>query len=250
MKKKREQEFPGSIDWGQFLPALAIDCVIFGHSEGELKILILEYKNTMLFSLPGGFVRKEEAIDDAAKRILKERTGLKDIYLNQFHAFGDLERYDPEPMKVIMEKNGIMFGDDHWLLQRFVSLGYYALVNFKRVKPRPGILSDSCRWYDIHDLPELIFDHAKMAELALNILRRNVQSKSIGENLLFETFTMGELQKLYETILGEKLHRTGFHRKMMRSGLLTRLGKKRTGEAHRSPYLYRFKADEPKQAVR
>ena len=249
MKNSREPDFPDSFDWGQFLPSLAIDCVIFGYSDDGLKILILGYKNTNYFSLPGGFIKKKETIDDAAKRIQEERTGLKDIYLNQFYAFGNLERSDPEPMKIIMENNGFSPSDDHWLLQRFVSLGYFALVNYKRVKPRPGFLSDSCRWYGIRELPELIFDHAQIVEKALKILRRDVYSKRIGKNLLFEMFTMGELQKLYESILGEKLHRTGFHRKMMRSGLLKRLGKKKTGGAHRSPYLYSFRSDKPKHTI-
>jgi 8-oxo-dGTP diphosphatase len=104
MKKPQKQTIPESFDWGQFLPGLAVDCVIFGYSKDELKILILEYKNTKLFSLPGGFIGSEESIDDAAKRVLNDRTGLKNIYLSQFYTFGDIERYDPRPMKIIMKK--------------------------------------------------------------------------------------------------------------------------------------------------
>jgi 8-oxo-dGTP diphosphatase len=104
-------------------------------------------------------------------------------------------------------------------------------------------------WYEINDLPELILDHKQIVDRALDILRLNVHNKTIGKNLLMDTFTMGDLQKLYETILNEELHRTGFHRKMLQSGLLKRLGKKKTGEAHRSPYLYKFKPDEPKLSI-
>jgi len=89
-----------------YLPGISIDCVIFGYHQKKLKVLILEYKGTNLYALPGGFVRKDENLDKAAGRILLERTGLSNIYLNQFHTFGNLERNNPKPMKQVMKKIG------------------------------------------------------------------------------------------------------------------------------------------------
>lgn len=227
-------------NWDNFLPGLAIDCVIVGYHERELKILIVEYENTDLYALPGGFIKKDEDLDKAASRVLLDRTGLKDIYLSQFHTFGKSDRNDTGAMKIIMENNNMEFDDGHWLLRRFVSVGYVALVDYKAVNPTPGIMSSKCTWFDLDSIPTLIQDHQKIIDQALLYLRNHVDDKLLGANLLVDTFTMKDLQKLHETILGEKLHRTGFHRKMMDSGHLKRLGKKKTGKAHRSPYLYRF----------
>lgn len=240
MSNKKKVEHPDEEQWEKFMPGIAVDCTIFGYHEKDLKVLILEYKKTGFFALPGGFVGKEEDLDEAAERILLERTGLKNIYLNQFHTFGSLSRYDPTPMREIMEKNGFIPPDDHWLLRRFISIGYYALVDFKEADPIPDFLSDSCKWYDIGSVPVLIQDHHKIIKEALNQLRENIDHKAIGLTLLDDIFTMKELQNLYETILDKKLNRSSFHRKMMNSERLERIGKKNTGKSHRSPYLYRF----------
>lgn len=231
-------------NWESFLPGLSIDCVIVGYHERELKILIMEYENTSLYALPAGFIGKEEDLGTAASRALFERTGLKDIYLSQFHTFGKSDRNKSEAMEIIMKSNGVEFDKDHWLLRRFVSVGYVALVDYKKVKPTAGILSSQCSWFDLEDLPPLIQDHQHIIDEAILYLRNHVDDKLLGANLLVDTFTMKDLQKLHETILGEKLHRTGFHRKMMDSGHLTRLGKKKTGKAHRSPYLYKFTSED------
>lgn len=227
------------------MEGISIDGVIFGYHQGELKILLLEYKKTGFYALPGGFLRYDESLNSAAERIIRERSGLSDIYLNQFHTFGSLQRSRPGLMKTLMEKNGAPLPPDHWLYQRFISVGYYALVDYKKARPVPDALSDSCAWYDIHTLPELMLDHRQIADKALHQLKENIGNKAIGLKLLDKTFTMAELQQLYETILGEKLHRTGFHRRMMSSGLLERIGKKHTGKAHRAPFLYSFKPTTP-----
>jgi ADP-ribose pyrophosphatase YjhB (NUDIX family) len=232
------------VDWEKFLRGVAIDCVIFGYHEKVLKILILEYKETDLFALPGGFIRKDENIDEAARRVLFERTKLQNISLNQFYTFGSLNRFNPEPMRVIMQKNGLQPKEDHFLLQRFISTGYYALVDFKEAQPIADFLSDSCRWYDIHHLPTLLWDHEHIIQKALESLRENIDHRAVGLNLLDDEFTMRELRNLYETILDKELNRSGFHRKMINSGRLDRIGKKNTGKAHRSPYLYRFNTDD------
>lgn len=223
-----------------FLPGLAIDTVIFGFHENKLKVLLLQYENTGLFALPGGFIKKDENLGDAAKRILQERTGLQHIYLEQFYAFGDRARYDKKPMQKIMIGKGSVITENHWLLRRFVSVGYYALVNYTQVVPLPDLLADSCDWYDLTNLPTLMLDHKAIMEKALTTLRENLDRRLIGFNLMPETFTMGELQSLYETILGQNLRRTSFQRKMLNLGILERMAKKWTGAAHKAPYLYRF----------
>lgn len=244
MSKRRIEEESEEHNWDQLLPGLSIDCVIVGYHERELKILIMEYKNTNLFALPGGFIDRNEDLNEAANRVLWERTGLQDIYLKQFHTFGERDRNNTDAMKIIMENNGMEPTESHWLLRRFVSVGYVALVDYKKVDPRPGFLADTCSWYDIDSLPTLIQDHEHIVEEALLYLRDHVDSELVGANLLVDNFTMKDLQKLHETILGERLNRTGFHRKMVNSGYLERLGKKKTGKAHRSPYLYRFSLEE------
>ena len=127
-----------------YLQHIAFDSVIFGFSGEKLKILILEYHNTGLFALPGGFVRKKENLNDAVRRGLKERTGLDNIYLEQFHTFGDVARYKHEIMGQIIDANKVPGVDLSWLLERFISVAYYALINYEEVVPTPDALSDSC----------------------------------------------------------------------------------------------------------
>lgn len=235
-----EQLKPAEIDWNQFMPGISIDCVIFGYHDKELKILILEYKKTGLFALPGGFLKRDETLNDAAGRVLMERTGLSNIYLNQFYTFGSLKRSDHNPMKTALKNNGVSFDENHFLLQRFISVSFYALVDYKKAEPVADALSDSCQWIDINEVPTLIQDHNDICQRAHDHLKKNINREAVGLNLLSKTFTMAELQGLHESILGEELNRTSFHRKIMLSGYLERIGKKKTGRAHRSPYLYRF----------
>jgi 8-oxo-dGTP diphosphatase len=238
MSEKTHEKY---VDGESYLPGLALDMVIFGFHQNLLKILLLEYENTDLFALPAGFIKKEENVNDAARRSLEDRTGLRDIYLEQFYVFGDHHRHNPEPLKAIMQGKGMKPEDDHWLLGRFVSIGYYALVDFTQAVPNPDSLSDKCDWHDLANLPPLMLDHREMVSKALDTLRSNLDRKLIGFNLLPETFTMGDLQVLYETIQGQKLNRSSFQRKMLSLDILERLDKKWTGGAHKAPYLYRFK---------
>lgn len=225
-----------------YLPHIAYDSVIFGFSEGDLKILIMEYHNTGLFALPGGFVQLHEDLNDAVLRGLNERTGLTDIYLEQFYTFGDFSRFDPEVMRTLLEANGILPGDGYqWMLDRFISVAYYALINYEDVTPRPDALSDSCEWYPVNELPKLILDHQHIVAKAIQTLRDNLDRKLVGGNLLPKKFTMNELQNVYEAILGTKLRRTTFQRKMLAAEVLTRHEKHFSGKAHMAPYLYSFK---------
>ncbi|MEA3460983.1 MAG: NUDIX domain-containing protein [Bacteroidota bacterium] len=224
-----------------YLTNIAFDSVIFGFSGKNLKILIMEYHDTGLFALPGGFVKRSESLSDAVKRAVRERTGIHNIYLEQFHAFGSLERSDPLGMKKIMEANGITPDESHWILDRFISIAYYALINYENVEPKPDFLSDSIEWYDVDKLPPLMQDHNKIVYMALQTLKDNLGKKLVEINLLPERFTMKELQMVYEAILGEKLRRTTFQRKMLSLEVLERHEKRYNGKAHKAPYLYSFK---------
>lgn len=224
-----------------FVTNIAFDSVIFGFSGESLKILIMHYHDTGLFALPGGFVRRSENLSDAVKRAVRQRTGLDNIYLEQFHTFGSLNRSDPESMKTILEANGFSPGEAYWMLDRFFSIAYYALINYKEVDLEPDFLSDSIDWYKMDELPPLMQDHREIVDMALQTLRDNLEKKLIGVNLLPERFTMKELQRVYEAILGEKLRRTTFQRKMHSLAFLDRHEKRYTGQAHKAPYLYSFK---------
>ena len=222
------------------LPGVSIDCVIFGYHDNLLKILLLKYKNTDFYALPGGFINQDENLEDAAARVSEERTGLKDIYLEQFYVFGNKDRRFDATHHQLMSGSGIVLKANHFLLNRFISIGYYALIDFSKATPMPDAFSDSCEWYDLEAIPTLIFDHDAILQKALRSLRTNLDEKLIGLNLLPETFTMNEFQNLYETVLGEKIARSNFQRKVLGMDILKRLDKKITGGAHKAPYLYSF----------
>jgi 8-oxo-dGTP diphosphatase len=225
-----------------FLKNIAFDSVIFGYSGEKLKILIIKYHNTGLLALPGGFVQTAENLNDAVRRGLKERTGLDNIYLEQFYTFGDVARYKPEIMQAILEANNHEISKFEWMLDRFISVAYYALINYDEVVPKPDSLSDSCEWYDLDNLPKLMLDHEEIVTKALQTLRDNLERKLVGMNLLPPIFTLTELQKVYEAILGEKLHRGTFQRKILSLGILQRHEKQFSGKAHKAPFLYSFGA--------
>jgi 8-oxo-dGTP diphosphatase len=229
----------------EYIPHIAYDSVIFGFSGDSLKILILEYHNTALFALPGGFVKETEDLNDAVRRGLEERTGLKNIYLEQFYTFGSLRRYQSETMKTILQANGFDSADVeyNWMLERFITVAYYALINYKNVVPKPDHLSDSCKWYAIDKLPPLMLDHADIVAKAIKTLRENLDRNLVGRNLLPEKFTMKELQQVYEAILGVKLRRTTFQRKVLSMDLLHRHEKQYSGRAHKAPFLYSFRSE-------
>lgn len=233
-----------------YLSHIAYDSVVFGFSGDELKILILEYRNTGLFALPGGFVRHDEDLNDAVRRGLTERTGLSDIYLEQFYTFGNVSRHDPGVMEKILRANNVPLEHAQWLLDRFISVAFYALIDYRSVIPRPDALSDSCEWYPVNSLPHLMLDHDNIVAKAIDTLRANLHKKLVGMNLLPEKFTMNELQRVYESILGKKLRRTSFQRSMLATEDLLRHEKLYTGKAHKAPYLYSFRSGHDSSASR
>lgn len=218
------------------IPQLTLDCVILGFQKDQLRVLLLRWKNTQDWSLPGGPVGQSESVNEAAYRILKERTGLDQIFLRQFHVFGEVERYN---LGEIKEKLQHLVEPDKWY-QRAVSIGYYALVDYSKVQPSPDKFTDECRWWNLLELPPLLFDHTHIIEEAKKALRHELSWAPIGHKLLPDQFTLPELQRLYETILGRPLDPRNFQRKMLSLGILNRLPERRKGGAHKSPYLYRF----------
>ena len=216
-----------------YVPHISVDTVIFGFNGDQLKVLLLKMKFNHQYFLPGGYMKKEENLESAAIRILRERTQLDKIFLQEFAVFSELNRSE-EAFKD--------FPDDLWHKKRFISVGYYALVNHKDVSPIGDELSESCDWIILDELESqnITMDHKKIIEKALNTLREQISYKPIGLNLLPEKFTLSELQKLYEAILGRTLNRGNFYRKIKNIGILKKLDEKRKGGAHKAPDLYTF----------
>ena len=216
-----------------YVPHISVDTVIFGFNGDQLKVLLLKMKFNQQWFLPGGYMKKEENLESAAIRILRERTQLDKIFLQEFAVFSELNRSE-EAFKD--------FPEDLWHKKRFISVGYYALVNHKDVSPIGDELSESCDWIILDELESqnITMDHKKIIEKALNTLREQISYKPIGLNLLPEKFTLSELQKLYEAILGRTLNRGNFYRKNKNIGILKKLDEKRKGGAHKAPDLYTF----------
>jgi 8-oxo-dGTP diphosphatase len=234
----------------RYIPNLSIDCVIFGYKDGALKALISKFKfGKNLWSLPGGYILKTESTDGAARRILKERTDLDNIYLEQFRVFGEANRITGSEHKEVIESGLKKFDKGvfdakttKWMTARFVCIGYYALVEIDKVHPAPGMLEEHLEWRSIKDIPKLTHDHNEIVTLALEALRQNLDQKLIGFNLLPETFTMKEVQELYEAVYDKAFARNNFQKKILDLNVLERLEKKFTGAANKAPYLYQFRS--------
>lgn len=211
-----------STDSGHLLPGASIDCVILGFHEGEIKILLNKFKLHNHWMLPGGFVHINESLDDAAHWILYNRTKLKDCYLRQFHTFGDPKRINMDENKRILTENGINPDNPHWLLQRFISIGYYALIDYRKAKIKTG-RDEEYQWFGFENIPELYSDHNYIVKKAMQTLRLHIYTIPIGIDLLPEKFTLSELRTVYETILAKKIDRRNFQRKMLSYDLIYKL---------------------------
>ena len=217
-----------------FLKHLSVDCVIFGFHDNELKVLLLKWKIQGGWCVPGGFVKRTQTLEESAKRVLKERTGLEDTYLRQFQAFSALDREKgKQPFKVPGTSKS-------WYNERFISVGFWALVEFSKVKPQLDWLTEDCRWWDVRELPHLIYDHSLIVKKALEALRHSLYDHPVGYNLLPEKFTMRELLRLYETILGTRIDRRNFRKKILSLNVLVQLKEKKRGGSHKPSFLYRF----------
>jgi 8-oxo-dGTP diphosphatase len=203
---------------------LTVDCVVFGFDGGALKVLLIErglepFKGKS--ALPGGFVRVEETLESAARRELAEETGLREVFLEQMYTFGSLQR-DPR--------------------ERVVTVAYYALVKLSDHQAKAATDAADARWFPVARLPRLAFDHAEIVSTALTRLRGKVRYQPIGFELLPPTFTLSELQHLYEAILATVLDKRNFRKKVLALGLLVPLKESRMVGRHRPAQLFRFDA--------
>jgi hypothetical protein len=201
--------------------------------------------------LPSGFVLQDEDIDQAAERILSERTSINGIYLEQFQVFGKANRNSKEFINRLKDINFEYLKatdinleeqpDYNWFTKRFISIGYYALVDINKVIPQKSLIDESIEWYNIHEIPPLVMDNNEILEKALKALRNDIDEKLNVFNLLPEKFTIADVQEIYETIFERTYIRTNFQKKILEFNVLERLEKKFTGAANKAPYLYRFK---------
>src|ERR1017187_6949593 len=142
----------------KYLGHVSVDCVIFGFHNAELKVLLLKAGYANNWALPGGFILKDEHMDASAKRILHMRTSLDEIYLQQFRVFSDPDRSTKKINQAFLKNVGLEM-ERSWMFERFITVGYSALVDFTKVKPVPDNISDACEWFNIINLPEMILDH-------------------------------------------------------------------------------------------
>jgi 8-oxo-dGTP diphosphatase len=234
----------------QYQAGISVDCVILSFHEQQLKILLLKMETVNKWALPGGFIKKSEPIEEAAYRVLKERTGVKDIFLQQFHVFGAPDRSDASIHQKRYLNYGVRIPKNNWLIQRFITVGFYALVDFNEVKIQSSEQASQCKWIDFEHLSGLMMDHEAIVHKAIETLRTQLAYLPIGKNLLPKKFTMPELQKLYETILDRKLDRRNFQRKMLGFDILNKLSELRKGGAHKAPFLYSFNDKKYQKALK
>lgn len=203
---------------------LAVDCIIFGFDGEALKILLVKRNfepEKGKWSLIGGFLKKDQDLDQAAIRILHHLTGLDDIYLEQFYVFSKIGR-DPG--------------------ERTISVAYFALIDIASHNEEL-IQLDAAKWFSLKQAPDLIFDHNRMVELAVSRLKYSAKTEPIGFELLPDKFTMLQLQNLYESVLNEKLDKRNFTSKINALGILVKLDEKDMESSKKGSYLYQFDTD-------
>ena len=200
--------------------SLSIDCVIFGFDENKLKVLLIrsdlkKYKGK--WSLLGDLVKSDEGLDAAAYRILKQRTGLDDLYLEQVHTFGDVERHPAG---------------------RVITVAYCSLINIQHHKLK--ILDNELHWHRVENITDLAFDHSIIFNACLQWLQKRIQEHPLGFSLLPNKFSLRELQNLYEAILNEKLDRRNFRKKFFAMNFLVDVNETEQNVPHRPGKLYKF----------
>lgn len=203
---------------------VALDCIIFGFDRSGLKLLLIKRDfepEKGKWSLMGGFLNRDESLDEAADRILQKLTGLRNVYLEQLYGFGEVDR-DP--------------------VERTISIAYYALINI-REHDKELVEKYSARWFPIGDLPNLIFDHEEMVTAAKRRLRYRASHEPVGFELLPEKFTMPELQILYEGIYETELDKRNFRRRILSMDILTKTDEKQKKYSKKGAYLYKFNED-------
>ncbi|MEY3433123.1 MAG: hypothetical protein RL131_1059 [Bacteroidota bacterium] len=204
----------------EFTFALSVDCVIFGYDMGVLKVLLIEsdhpnYKGE--WSLLGDVVRKDEDLDEASYRVLRERTGLSNMFLDQVKTFGAVERHPAG---------------------RVVTTAYLSLINVKDHQLKT--MDNALHWHTVSDIKTLAFDHKKILDVCLVALQRKIQEEPIIFNLLEKKFSLRDLQLVFEQILGMEFDRRNFRKKLFTTGLLTDEQEMEKQVRHRPGKLYSF----------
>lgn len=232
-------------------PNLTVDCAIFGYHTGELHLLLVKNKVFTKWCLPGGYVRKDENLREAAARITVERTGIENLFLKQFKAFSEPNRNHPHSVDEgkFCELTGIKFDDNSWLSGPTVSVGFYAITDITNATPKADYLSSECRWFPVNHLPSLGFDHDEMVREALFTMRMHLYHFPIGKNLLQQKFTLKEIKLFYEVMSGKQLNASNFPNKLISLGLIVKLDEKRKIGAHRSPAYYKFDEETYEKAL-
>ena len=200
---------------------VSVDCIIFGFDKGSLKLLLLKRNFEPAkgsWSLMGGFVQDGESVDDAAKRVLAELTGLENVYMEQVGTFGEVDR-DPG--------------------ERVISVAYYALININEYD-RNLVQQHNAHWAEINEIPPLVFDHPQMVKQARIMLQKKASSEPIGFNLLPSLFTLFQLQSLYEAIYGEPLDKRNFRKRVADLNYIEKTDKIDKTGSKRGAALYKF----------
>lgn len=235
-----------------YRPNLVVDCAIFGYDGEKLLVLLVKDKIVTKWCLPGGYIRKNESLEEAAARVTTERTGIANLFLQQFKTFGDVGRngnrgsWDEDRLT---EMIGRKIDSDSWLSGETVSVGFYAITDLLNAYPSTDFLSSECRWFPVSEVPGLGFDHDDMLKEALLAMRMHLYHYPIGKALLQQKFTLKEIKQLYEALSGKKLNATNFPVKLQSLGLLTKLAEKKSIGGHRSPTYYKFKKDAYEKAL-
>lgn len=226
-------------------PYLSVNGVIFGAGRGVLKVLLVRWLDLGAWGLPGGYMRRDEDVDAAAARMLGEVTGPEGVYLRQFHTFGAADRgAGAAESTAVLRTRRPHIPADHWIFGRVVSVGYVALVDAARARVAPGpetrAMATEYRWHDVAARPPLFLDHGEMVDRALAALRARLDDLPLGPGLRPDAFTMPELQRLYETVLGRPLDRRNFQNRMLALALVERLPGQRVSRVSRPMNLYRW----------
>jgi 8-oxo-dGTP diphosphatase len=206
-------------------PAVTVDIVIFTIQENDLKVLLVKRRNPPFrnkWAIPGGFVEYDEPLEEAAKRELEEETGVKDVYIEQLYTFGAPGR-DPR--------------------ERVITIAYFALISSDNLTVKAESDASDVGWHSIYDQPELAFDHEVILKYALKRLRNKIMFTNVAFQLLPETFTLTELQNVYEIVLGIKLDKRNFRKKILSMNLLEETNDKRAEGNHRPARLYKFSSE-------
>lgn len=209
---------------------ISVDCVIFGFDENELKVLLIKCdlkKYEGMWSLLGDLVTSHEDIEEAAYRILRERTGIDDLYLEQVKSFGEVGRHPAA---------------------RVITITYCSLINIQHHKI--SISDNELHWHKLPSIKEMAFDHKKILDVCYEWLQKRIQEHPLGFSLLPKKFSLRELQNLYEAILDEKLDRRNFRKKFVSMDLLIDTGEYEADVPHRPGKLYRFNYDKYKKKER